>query len=271
LYNPKVILNPRQMLIYPWMISPSGHSLVPEIESASVFAVHVVSTLHSLGVKPQDYADMWTEKIPDIMVQIDDVQQLAVKHDLTSDSDYMFENFGSIMSPLKSNVFSVDGYVTPLKVNVGYIYKKDPGELLDKSNGMDGSYLGFLGTKLWHLFDHERGSRDDGQALLSISEDDVEWASKLGFVDESSYIVIDGVKYFLADIALQSLYGTLSSFGDRAPVSLYKMLYEHLGEYQTWKDMILFLRRTESVRVLARDYGFGPNDALIEELIEVST
>jgi hypothetical protein len=268
LERPRVLVNPRQILIFPTVIAPSGHGFVPPGESASVFASHVVPVLEGQGVTTTDYDD-WRNYVLDILIQLDDVQELTIKHDLEFDSKYMRKHYGSIMSVSKTNVLSEDGWVEPLKVNVGHIYN-DSGlrlELLDGSDPQNGSFLKDLPPAL--RFDAERGTRDDGQALLMLSADDFEWGQRLKLINQYKLVMIGDKPYYLVNKAIQSLFGKLTALSSKAPVSLFHMLYRRLRG-KTWDNMIMILKRAESIHIQAKDWGFGRNDKLIALLIDIT-
>jgi hypothetical protein len=268
LTDPRVLVDPRQILLFKKVIAPSGHSFVPPGESASVFASHVVPILEGQDVPTPQYED-WKNWILDILIQLDDVQELAIKHDLEFDAAYMRKHYGSIMSPSKTNVFSVDGWVEPLKVDVGFLYNEAGlhQELLDGSDPQDGTYLKFLPSGL--RLDAERGTRDDGQSIIMLDEDSFDWGKRLGLLNQYKLHMFDGVSYYEANKAVQSLYGKLSSLGNKAPVSLYHMLYRR-WRGKTWDNMIIILRNREHIRIEGKEWGFGRNDKLIDLLIDIT-
>lgn len=198
---------------------------------------------------------------------------MALKFDLDFLSKYVFKHFGAIISPSKTSTYSRDGYVVPLKVANGFIYLESvckDVKTLDDSNPSNGSYFGIPWTKLYGLFDHETGSRDLNPIVLSISEEDFEWAEKYHLAQRHVvYIGKDGTKYLSASKPLQSLFGTLTSFGPKVDRRFIKGLHTILHKLKTWKDMITFLRRQDSIRIVSKDYGFGKNDKLISYLIEL--
>lgn len=274
LKRPYVIVNPRQILKFKVMISPSGHPSVPKNESASVYAAHLAGLAHAFGFDVSGMkVDEVLELLIDILVQIDDVQFLCPKFDLDEWAKWIRKNLGFIISAAKTNTFSKDGYVTPLKVNNGFIYDEaNISEItpLDGSDPSNGSFLGYLPTKGWGLIDHETGTRDDSPVVLMISEEDFTWAERQDLATRYNvYIDEHGTKYYLATKPIQSLFGTMTSFGPKVPVEWITSMYLTLRETKTYKDLMIYLRRQDSILIMGKDYGFGKNDKLIKLMLEL--
>lgn len=107
-----------------------------------------------------------------------------------------------------------------------------------------------------------------------LHEDDFDWAKRNHLIDPYHLYMIpndDGTStpYYGVNKSIQSLFGKLSSFGERAPVSLYNMMFKHLNG-KTWQNMIVILKRQQSLHILSKDWGFGRNDKMIAHLIDIT-
>lgn len=85
---------------------------------------------------------------------------------------------------------------------------------------------------------------------------------------QNVYVDEYGQKWYVAGKPVQSLYGTMTSFGTKTPKEWLDGLMKILYKTKTMRDLIILLRRQDSILIRGKDYGFGKNDYLVSHLLE---